>query len=53
MENPATGIKVIIVGAGSAGLILAIEYVRNDHQVQIFESAKQFSPLGIFLLLHC
>jgi 2-polyprenyl-6-methoxyphenol hydroxylase-like FAD-dependent oxidoreductase len=49
---PATGIKVIIVGAGFAGLSLAIECVRNGHEVQIFESAKQFSPLGILLSLH-
>ena len=44
---PATGIKVIIVGAGFAGLSLAIECVRNGHEVEIFESAKKFSPLGI------
>jgi len=44
---PPTGIKVIIVGAGFAGLSLAIECVRNGHEVQIFEQAKEFTMLGI------
>jgi 2-polyprenyl-6-methoxyphenol hydroxylase-like FAD-dependent oxidoreductase len=47
-EYPSTGIKVIIVGAGFAGLSLAIECVRNGHEVQVFESAKEFAMLGTF-----
>jgi 2-polyprenyl-6-methoxyphenol hydroxylase-like FAD-dependent oxidoreductase len=43
-----TGIKVIIAGAGFAGLSLAIECIRNGHEVQIFEQAKEFAMLGIF-----
>jgi monoamine oxidase len=47
-ENyPPTGISVIIVGAGFAGLSLAIECVRNGHQVQVFEQAKEYAMLGI------
>jgi monoamine oxidase len=43
---PASGIKVIIVGAGFAGLSLGIECVRNGHQVEIFEAAPEFRMLG-------
>ncbi|KDQ56258.1 hypothetical protein JAAARDRAFT_158243 [Jaapia argillacea MUCL 33604] len=41
-----TGIKVIIVGAGFAGLTAAIECYRKGHDVLVLESFPQLKPLG-------
>lgn len=38
--------KVIIVGAGIAGLSLAISLTRHNHQVVLVESAPQLAELG-------
>lgn len=38
--------KVIIVGAGIAGLSLAIALTRSGHQVVLVESASQLAELG-------
>ncbi|EPQ55308.1 monooxygenase [Gloeophyllum trabeum ATCC 11539] len=43
---PSTGIKVIIVGAGFAGLTAAIECYRKGHDVVILESFPELKPLG-------
>ena len=44
--GPATGIKVIIVGAGFGGLTAAIECHRQGHSVTIFESFPELKVLG-------
>ncbi|KAK3320127.1 hypothetical protein B0T19DRAFT_479118 [Cercophora scortea] len=43
---PPSGIKVIIVGAGFAGLTAAIECDRKGHQVLLFDKAPELAPLG-------
>ncbi|KDQ56254.1 hypothetical protein JAAARDRAFT_158238 [Jaapia argillacea MUCL 33604] len=43
---PETGIKVIIVGAGFAGLTAAIECYRKGHDVLVLESFPILKPLG-------
>lgn len=43
---PPSGIKVIVVGAGFAGLAAAIECDRKGHQVTIFEKVSELKPLG-------
>lgn len=41
-----TGIKVIIVGAGFAGLTAAIECHRKGHDVIVLEKVADLKPLG-------
>lgn len=43
---PPSGIKVIIVGAGFAGLTAAIECDRKGHDVVLLERAPELKPLG-------
>ncbi|KAF3769322.1 monooxygenase [Cryphonectria parasitica EP155] len=43
---PDSGIKVIIVGAGFAGLTAAIECDRKGHNVTLFEKIADLKPLG-------
>lgn len=43
---PPSGIKVIIVGAGFAGLSAAIECDRKGHSVILFERFPELKPLG-------
>lgn len=43
---PSTGIKVIIVGAGFAGLTAAIECHRKGHEVLVLESFPELKILG-------
>lgn len=43
---PPSGIKVIIVGAGFAGLTAAIECDRKGHDVVLFEKVAELKPLG-------
>lgn len=43
---PPSGIKVIIVGAGFAGLTAAIECDRKGHSVTVFEKVSELKPLG-------
>lgn len=47
-----SGIKVIVVGAGFAGLSCAIECFRKGHDVEIFEQAPEFAMLGKFTFNH-
>ena len=42
----STGIKVIIVGAGFAGLSCAIECKRKGHEVLLLEKFKELRILG-------
>ncbi|KAI1623917.1 hypothetical protein EDD37DRAFT_658281 [Exophiala viscosa] len=46
-----TGIKVIVIGAGFGGLAAAIECIRQGHEVEIFEQAPEFLPLGDLIVL--
>jgi len=46
----ATGINVIIVGAGLGGLACAIESRRKGHNVIVFENAPEIMRIGYFLL---
>lgn len=43
---PSSGIKVIIVGAGFAGLCAAIECDRKGHEVVLLEKVKNLKALG-------
>jgi 2-polyprenyl-6-methoxyphenol hydroxylase-like FAD-dependent oxidoreductase len=43
---PASGIQVIIVGAGFAGLTAAIECDRKGHSVILFDRVPKLEPLG-------
>jgi 2-polyprenyl-6-methoxyphenol hydroxylase-like FAD-dependent oxidoreductase len=43
---PPSGIKVIIVGAGFAGLTAAIECDRKGHSVILFDKSPELQPLG-------
>ncbi|KAL5327632.1 hypothetical protein ACEPPN_005333 [Leptodophora sp. 'Broadleaf-Isolate-01'] len=43
---PATGINVIVVGAGFGGLVAAIECHRQGHSVSIYESFLELKVLG-------
>lgn len=45
-RQPSTGIKVIIVGAGFAGLTAAIECHRKGHEVLVLESFPTLKVLG-------
>ncbi|KAI7976208.1 hypothetical protein EIK77_010681 [Talaromyces pinophilus] len=45
-RNAPTGIKVLIVGAGFAGLTAAIECHRKGHDVVVLESFPQLKILG-------
>lgn len=42
------GIKVIIIGAGVAGLQMALESWRNGCDVQVIEAADALSPIGMW-----
>lgn len=47
MESiPRSGVIVIIVGAGFAGLTAAIECDRKGHSVTVFERVPELKPLG-------
>lgn len=46
MTTSAGPVKVIIVGAGFAGLTAAIECQRKGHSVTVFEKIKDIKPLG-------
>ena len=47
--------KIIIAGGGIGGLVTAMRLHQAGFEVQVFESVKQVSPLGvgINLLPHC
>ncbi|EOD43335.1 putative salicylate hydroxylase protein [Neofusicoccum parvum] len=46
MASASSGIRVIIIGAGFAGLTAAIECVRHGHAVTLLESFGELKPLG-------
>lgn len=45
-KTKSSGIRVVIVGAGFAGLTAGIECIRKGHQVVLFESFEILRPLG-------
>ncbi|CAG8978613.1 hypothetical protein HYALB_00012735 [Hymenoscyphus albidus] len=45
-REPPTGIKVVIVGTGFAGLSAALECYRKGHSVQVLESFTERKVLG-------
>ncbi|TFK53831.1 monooxygenase [Heliocybe sulcata] len=47
-EPKSSGIKVVIVGAGFAGLACAIECVRKGHEVLVLEKFREIKSLGHF-----
>ncbi|RAQ46314.1 monooxygenase [Aspergillus flavus] len=46
VRQPPTGIKVIIVGAGLAGLCMGIESWRKGHDVEIIERSTSIAQTG-------
>ena len=46
-EYVPTGIKVIIVGCGFAGLACAIESRRKGHKVTLVEKSREFAIPGM------
>lgn len=48
MAHPPTGISVLIVGAGFAGLSFAIECIRKGHTVTLLEKAADISEITRF-----
>jgi succinate dehydrogenase/fumarate reductase flavoprotein subunit len=44
---PDSGISVLIVGAGLAGLTAAIECTRKGHKVRVLERHEEISTLGM------
>lgn len=45
-KSAETGIKIIVIGAGYAGLTTAIESIRKGHDVEVFEAAGTLELLG-------
>lgn len=45
---PESGINVLIVGTGLAGLTAAIECVRKGHKVQVLERDSAINTAGMF-----
>lgn len=48
---PASGIHILVVGGGIAGLTTALEAVRNGHRVTVLESQPTNDPHGDFFAL--
>ena len=49
----SSGIIVIVVGLGYAGVTAAIECHRKGHKVAIYEQAPGVSTLGQYVILEC
>ncbi|PVH96301.1 FAD/NAD(P)-binding domain-containing protein, partial [Periconia macrospinosa] len=48
---PKNGVKVVIIGAGVAGLQAALELWRKGFEVIVLERAEKLSPLGDFFTI--
>lgn len=48
---PESGINVLIVGTGLAGLTAAIECTRKGHKVQVLERDSAINTAGSFICL--
>jgi monoamine oxidase len=42
----SSGLKVIIVGLGYAGVVAAVECFRKGHDVTVFEQAPEMTNVG-------
>ncbi|KAI1460427.1 hypothetical protein F4805DRAFT_465624 [Annulohypoxylon moriforme] len=51
IRYPPSGLKVIIVGSGPAGLLAAIECWRKGHDVEVLEKSPTFSSIGDVIAL--
>lgn len=51
LRPETTGIKVLIVGCGFAGLACAIECARKGHNAVILEKLMELRSLGSFLVV--
>lgn len=47
VRDPASGLEIIIVGGGIAGLSFAIEAYRKGHQVTLLERRPDFNDYGL------
>ena len=47
-DYPNSGIDVLIVGAGLAGLTAAIECVRKGHRVRVLERGPDINTMGAY-----
>lgn len=47
-DYPESGIDVLIVGAGLAGLTAAIECVRKGHRVRVLERGPDINTMGSY-----
>lgn len=45
---PSTGIDVLIIGTGLAGLTAAIECIRKGHSVRVLERNAGINTVGMF-----
>ena len=45
-DYPDSGLDVLIVGAGLAGLTAAIECVRKGHRVRVLERGAEINTMG-------
>ena len=45
-DFPDSGVDVLIVGAGLAGLTAAIECVRKGHRVRVLERGAEINTMG-------
>jgi succinate dehydrogenase/fumarate reductase flavoprotein subunit len=43
---PSTGIDVLIVGTGLAGLVAALECIRKGHSVRVLERNENINTAG-------
>jgi NADPH-dependent 2,4-dienoyl-CoA reductase/sulfur reductase-like enzyme len=51
-DYPDSGLEVLIVGAGLAGLTAAIECVRKGHSVRVLERGADINTMGKYWLFH-
>lgn len=49
---PSTGIDVLIVGTGLAGLTAAIECIRKGHNVRVLERNAGINTIGMLTKIH-
>lgn len=48
---PPTGIDVLIVGTGFAGLTASIECIRKGHNVRLLERMSNIDTAGVYQVL--